>query len=191
MQAAGVIGITRVVMHPKEHLAALTPSGAALVLNTLRSANESRPVDALRLPAAGGAAAVLKAVDLEMAAQLIADTTAPWRAQACADQFDVAFQTLVDKQPAAGATATVTPFGQDTRSAGPSTVVDRTELLARSLAKRGPEAAAEPDASAAGRAPDKPGPTPKGAAKPTARKRTWRRSGGEPTHSSRRGTRNR
>ena len=34
MAEAGVIGIARVVMHTKEHLAALIPSGAALVLNT-------------------------------------------------------------------------------------------------------------------------------------------------------------
>ena len=36
MQDAGVIGIARVVMHNKEHLAALIPSGAALMLNTIR-----------------------------------------------------------------------------------------------------------------------------------------------------------
>jgi len=43
MIEAGVIGIARVVMHTKEHLAALIPSGAALVLNTLRWAARSAP----------------------------------------------------------------------------------------------------------------------------------------------------
>ncbi len=171
MQAAGVIGIARVVMHTKEHLAALIPSGAALVLNTLRWATEIRPLDELKLPAAGSAAAGLKPMELKMAAQLIADMTAPWKAQAYADQFGVAIQALVDKKLAAGDTATVTPIEQDTAPAGLSNVVDLTELLARSLAKRGPEVAAKPAASAAKRAPAKPAPPPKAAAKPAARKR--------------------
>ena len=36
MREAGVIGIARVVMHSKEHLAALIVSGPALMLNTIR-----------------------------------------------------------------------------------------------------------------------------------------------------------
>ena len=36
MLAEGVIGIARVVMHTKEHLAVLLPWGAALMLNTIR-----------------------------------------------------------------------------------------------------------------------------------------------------------
>ena len=51
MLEAGVIGIARVVMHTKEHLAALIPSGAALMLNTIRWASEMRPADELKLPA--------------------------------------------------------------------------------------------------------------------------------------------
>ncbi len=42
MQQAGVVGIARVVMHNKEHLAALIPSGPALMLDTLRWASEPR-----------------------------------------------------------------------------------------------------------------------------------------------------
>lgn len=37
----------------KEHLAALIPSGAALVLNTLRWAGDIRPLAELKLPAEG------------------------------------------------------------------------------------------------------------------------------------------
>src|SRR4051812_13601819 len=36
MAQAGVIGIARVVMHTKEHLAALMPAGPALMLETIR-----------------------------------------------------------------------------------------------------------------------------------------------------------
>jgi DNA end-binding protein Ku len=66
MQAAGVIGIARVVVHTKELLAALVPSGAALVLNTIRWAAETPPIDELKLPAASGTAAGLRPAELKI-----------------------------------------------------------------------------------------------------------------------------
>ncbi|HEY5285165.1 MAG TPA: Ku protein, partial [Polyangia bacterium] len=53
MREAGVVGIARVVMHTTEHLAALIPSGPALILNTIRWASEIRSVSELKLPADG------------------------------------------------------------------------------------------------------------------------------------------
>lgn len=50
MLGAGVIGIARVVMHDKEHLAALIPNGSALMLDTLRWTSEIRPADDLSIP---------------------------------------------------------------------------------------------------------------------------------------------
>ena len=57
MAAAGVIGIARVVMHTKERLAALIPDGDALLLNTIRWAEEIRPRDEIAFPPAGKSAA--------------------------------------------------------------------------------------------------------------------------------------
>ena len=137
MLEAGVIGIARVVMHTKEHLAALIPSGAALVLNTIRWASEIRPSDDLKLPAEGKTAAGLKPAELKMAAQLIGDMTGTWNSGDYADRFSAAVQELVHKKVAAGETETVTPLEELSSEAGPSNVVDLTELLARSLGKRG------------------------------------------------------
>ena len=138
MAEAGVIGIARVVMHTKEHLAALIPSGAALVLNTIRWASEIRPADELKLPAQGRAAAGLKPAELKMAAQLISDMTGPWKSEDYRDKFSDAVHELVNKKVAAGETETVTPFEDAPSEAGASNVVDLTELLAKSLAKRKP-----------------------------------------------------
>lgn len=135
MLEAGVIGIARVVMHTKEHLAALVPSGAALVLNTIRWAEEIRPLDDLKLPAQGKTAAGLKPAELKMAAQLISDMTHPWKSQDYSDQFSDAIQELVRKKVAAGDTESVTPL-ESAPDAVASNVVDLTELLANSLAKR-------------------------------------------------------
>ena len=70
MLEAGVIGIARVVLHTKEHLAALIASGPALMLNTIRWASEIRSAKELKLPGEGKAAANLKPAELKMATQL-------------------------------------------------------------------------------------------------------------------------
>ncbi|MEO8806341.1 MAG: Ku protein [Burkholderiaceae bacterium] len=150
MLEAGVIGIARVVMHTKEHLAALIPSGAALVLNTIRWASEIRPVDDLKLPAEGKKAAGLKPAELKMAAQLIGDMTGIWKSADYTDTFGAAVHALVNKKLAAGETETVTPVEDAALDAEPSNVVDLTELLAKSLGKRKP-ATSKPTRKAAAR----------------------------------------
>ena len=149
MFEAGVIGIARVVMHTKERLAALIPSGAALVLNTIRWAGEIRPMTALKLPAEGKTAAGLKPGELKMAAQLISDMTAPWKSGDYADKFSDAILSLVHKKVEAGETATVTTLEDAPSEAGASNIVDLTELLAKSLAKRKPGSGADEGCSSA------------------------------------------
>ena len=129
MLEAGVVGIARLVMHTKEHLAALIPSGPALMLNTLRWANEIRPWDDIKLPAEGRAS--LKPGELKMAAQLIGDMTEKWRPDAYADNFTEAIHALIAKRVASGQTEAVEPMEEAVPSGG--NVIDLTELLAKSL----------------------------------------------------------
>lgn len=142
MSEAGVIGIARVVMHTKERLAALIPSGAALVLNTIRWAGEIRSLAELKLPAEGKTAAGLKPGELKMAAQLIGDMSGPWKLDHYSDKFSDAILALVSKKVEAGETATVTALEDAPAEARANNVVDLTELLAKSLAKRKPGSSA-------------------------------------------------
>jgi len=157
MSEAGVIGIARVVMHTKEHLAALVPSGAALVLNTIRWAAEIRALDELRIPAAGKTAAGLKPAELKMARQLISDMTGPWDAQSYTDRFTLAVQALVSMKLAAGEAKSVAPLEETRSVAGMGNVVDLTELLAASLAKSKKGRAAATAAGHAAATAGKPG----------------------------------
>ena len=116
----------------------MIPSGAALVLNTIRWASEIRAVADLKLPAEGKTRADLKSTELKMAAQLISDMTGPWKSGDYSDKFSDAVQALVSKKVAAGQTETVTPLEDAPSHAGVTNVVDLTELLAKSLAKRKP-----------------------------------------------------
>src|SRR5262245_32018831 len=77
MARAALVGVARIVMHNKEHLAALRAAGPALMLGTLRWADEIRPLGQLDLPAAGRAS--LKNDELKMAEQLIGQMTTDWK----------------------------------------------------------------------------------------------------------------
>ncbi len=171
MLEAGVIGVARVVMHTKEHLAALIPSGAALMLNTIRWASEIRPADELKLPAEGKDAANLKQSEMKMAAQLISDMTGKWKAEAYTDHFSAAVGKLVQQKVKAGKTESVTPLENTLAEGGMSNVIDLTELLAQSLAKRNPAAAAKSSGDRKSGRSAKATLPKKAPAKPAARKR--------------------
>ena len=161
MLAHGVIGIARVVMHTKEHLAALMPDGPMLVLNTLRWASEVRKWDDLRIPAAGKSAANLKDAELKMAGQLVSELTVKWKAEAYHDNFAEAINNLIKAKVKAGKTHEVTPIESAVDTAAPSNVVDLTALLKNSLGKRKAPAqeaaaAAATPARKASRVPAKP-----------------------------------
>ena len=149
MIADDVIGIARVVMHTKEHLAALMPDGPVLVLNTLRWATEVRNWDELRIPPAGKAAANLKDGELKMASQLVKELTVKWKADTYHDHFAEAINKLIQAKVEAGNTHEVTPIESPVDSSAPSNVVDLTALLKNSLGKRRGAAEAVVEAAAA------------------------------------------
>ena len=132
MREAGVIAIARIVMHTKEHLAALMVAGEALVLNTLRWPDELRSPAGLALPGKRGAAADVKPAERKMAAQLVAEMTSPWKPDAYREHFGAAIRQLIKRKVAAGKAKQVAPLEEET-PARPSNVVDLTELLAQSL----------------------------------------------------------
>ena len=136
MKAAHVIGIARVVMHTKERLAALIPDGDALLLNTIRWAEELRPRDDLAFPAEGKGAPKAKEGELKMAVQLVRDMTGKWNPTDYADKFTTAIHALAAQRVKAGKTEKVTPLEDAGAATSASNVVDLTELLKKSLSSR-------------------------------------------------------
>jgi DNA end-binding protein Ku len=140
----GVVGLARVVLHTKEHLAALIPSGPALILNTLRWASEIRSTEGLSLPAAGRAATRLKPDELKVAGQLIQHLTSDWKPARYTDTFADAIRELVERKEKAGDTETVEPLETAQDADVASNVTDLAELLRKSLGKRKPAPARAP-----------------------------------------------
>lgn len=141
MEEAQVIGIARIVLHTKEHLAALMPAGDVLVLNTLRWPAELRDAGELELPAVD-AAAKPKPAEKKMAARLIEDMRMPWKPESYEDHFTAAIEKLVAHKIKAGDTEVVKPLESIT-DAEHGNVVDLTELLSRSLGAKRPSKATE------------------------------------------------
>jgi DNA end-binding protein Ku len=133
MSEASVLGIARIVMHNKEHLAALVPAGPALMLGTLRWSNEIRPAGELKLPSAGKGQ--LKDAELKMARQLIDEMTTSWKPEKYDDRFTDALRKLIAAKAKAGKTESVEPL-EEAPSYGDDNVIDLAELLKSSLGQR-------------------------------------------------------
>ena len=134
MVAEGVIGIARVVLRLKEHLAALVPAGPALMMSTLRWADEIRPWDELALPSEDSGQAKPKPAELQMASRLVKEMTDDWQPERYTDTFSETIKALLKKRRDAGETAQVEP--QEEAPDHSSNVVDLTELLKASLGGR-------------------------------------------------------
>ena len=179
LQRTQRIGVARVVIQTKQHLAALVPVGPGLVLNLLRWGADIRPWTELPLPSEDAKKAGLREHELKMAEQLVEDMSAEWDPDDYKDEFKDEILRLVDRKVAAGQTETVTQIepeeGQALESRG-AKIIDLTELLQRSLRKGGggKAAAASEDSDDEEEAPAATRPRPK--AKPRAHGKTAAKS---------------
>ncbi|MDR6534973.1 Ku protein [Variovorax soli] len=145
LQRTGRIGVARVVIQTKQHLAALVPVGPGLVLNLLRWGEDIRPWKDLPLPAEDAKKAGLAERELKMATELVEDMSSDWDPESFKDSFKDEILRLVDRKIEAGKTEAVAKLGPvEEQEARPSAkILDLTELLQRSLRKGSKAADAE------------------------------------------------
>ncbi len=136
-----LIGIARFVLHSKQHLAALVPSGPALVLNTLRWEAEVRTLEGLDLPPEGVRQAGVSAKEIEMAGRLVDDMSGAWKPADYTDSFRDRILALVQEKRDAGKLEDVSRPGEEPREGESAEIIDLTELLQRSLRRGGGGAA--------------------------------------------------
>lgn len=130
----GKVGIARVVISTKQHLAALMPKGQGLVLSLLRWEDEVRDVAGLAWP---GDEVKVSAAELKMAEQLVEAMAGDFQPDLFHDEFREKLMELVEEKARAGGLQAVKPLPGEEVEAASAEVIDLTELLRRSL-KGGP-----------------------------------------------------
>lgn len=138
----GKVGIANVVLRNKQHLAVVMPLGKALVMNTLRWADEVRGVEYLEMKEEALNADLNKR-ELDMAKRLVEDMTEAWDPTQFKDTFQDQIMDLVETKAREGKLEAVGGPEEtvDRRSAD---VIDLTELLKRSLAAKPAKGKAAP-----------------------------------------------
>ncbi|MCQ4288893.1 Ku protein [Pseudomonas stutzeri] len=128
----GKVGIANVVLRNKQHLAVVMPLGKALVMNTLRWAEEVRGLEYLEMKDEA-LNADLNPRELDMAKRLVEDMSDEWNPDQYKDTFQDQIMDLVETKAREGKLEAVggPEEAVDRRSAD---VIDLTELLKRSLA---------------------------------------------------------
>ena len=185
LQRTGKVGIARVVISTKQHLAALIPDGHGLVLNLLRWEDEVRDVAGLAWP---GEDVTVSAAELKMAEQLVDAMAGEWQPDLFHDEFREKLMALVEQKAREGGLKAVAPLPGEEVAAS-AEVIDLTELLRRSLqgnkpaapaaaparksAARREEAAANDEAAPVRKAAARKSPaTARASAKPASRRKS-------------------
>ncbi|CDS49006.1 Ku domain protein [Polaromonas sp. CG9_12] len=129
------VGVARVVLQNKQHLAALVPSGQGLVLNLLRWGEEIRSWEDLDLPPEGPQAAGVSGQELAMAKALIEDMRGNWDPHRFSNSFKKEILALVDRKVKAGQLQSAAKPEADAEETIPfgAQILDLGDLLQRSL----------------------------------------------------------
>lgn len=126
LKETGKIGIAKVVMRSRQHLAAVRPEGAVLMLEVMRFAEEISPATGLRVPETG-------AVDqrvMGMAKLLIEQMTHAWDPERYTDEYAEKLREVIDRKIKAGGKAL--PAAKKAKATA-SNVIDLAAMLQASL----------------------------------------------------------
>jgi DNA end-binding protein Ku len=137
LKDTGKVGIASVVLHNKQHLAALIPVGPALALNTLRWGDEVRDFSQFTFPDEDTKKAGVTPKELDMAKRLIDDMSDSWDPTKYHDTFRDDIMKLVDQKVKEGKIAEVMKFEEGGEEKASADILDLSELLKRSLKSGG------------------------------------------------------
>lgn len=136
LKQTGKIGIARVVIRVKQHLAALVCVGDTIVMNTLRYADEIRDAGELKIPAPDSKTATLTDKELKMAIALVEGMSEDWHPEEYHDTYREDVMALIEKKIASNETHSITVPTQEKERAASSNVIDLVSLLQASLGKK-------------------------------------------------------
>jgi DNA end-binding protein Ku len=135
------VGIAKVVIRSRQHLAALLAEGPVLVVNLLRFAHELRDLSALGAFADNTkSAAAVSPQELKMAERLVEAMVSEWNPQKYRDDYHEDLLKLIDKKVKSGHTKALPAAQRPPRPQAKGKVVDIMHLLRESVNKAGKSA---------------------------------------------------
>ncbi len=140
LRRTGKVGIARVVISTRQHLAALFPAEEGLVLELLRWHDEVRDTAGLPLPDAGETKVSER--ELKMAEQLVDELAGDWKPETFNDEFREKLEKVVEEKVRAGQGEHIMKPLEGEEVKPSADIIDLTELLRRSLRKGGAAEAA-------------------------------------------------
>jgi DNA end-binding protein Ku len=138
LRSTGRVAIAQVVIRTVQHLAAVTPVGRALMLNTMRYEDQLRSTDATDLPGEGLKGAGVTTKELDLAKRLIDDMAEHWKPSEFKDTYHQDLLKRINQKIKDGDTKQITEPDDDTATTPRSAqVIDLAALLQQSLRDHG------------------------------------------------------
>lgn len=129
------IGIANIVLHTRQHLAAVLPWDNVLILNLLRFHDELRDPSHVSAPMSDWKQLGLTQKELDLAAQLVKGMTGKWTPEKYHDTYRDDLLTLIGEKIAAGRTEEIgEPVTEKTPRRGE--IIDLMALLKRSVEEK-------------------------------------------------------
>ena len=133
LRATGRIAIAQVVIRTTQHLAAVVIDGPALMMITLRYANELRDAQGLEFPPESLAEAGVTPKEIDLAKRLIDDMSEAWQPAHFSDTYRDDLMKRIEEKIARGETQVITKADTAEPEPASAQVIDLTELLRMSL----------------------------------------------------------
>jgi DNA end-binding protein Ku len=135
---SGKVAIGSFVMRGRQHVCALLAQERVLLLNTLRFAEELRPVKELDLPPASARTAKISARELSMATRLIDEMSGAWKPDAFEDTYRKDLMRRIREKVRKRQTHVLTPPAEaEEEPRRTAEIIDLTAILRKSLESRG------------------------------------------------------
>lgn len=148
LERSGMVGIAQVVVRARQHLVALLPMGDMIVMNTLRYADELKPIDDFELPRSNSRKLALQEKEVDMALALVKGMAGAFEPDQYHDTYREDVMAVVQRKIKAKQTRLITePEPEEEAPAKSDNIVDLMALLRESVNSRGAKAPAKKTAA--------------------------------------------
>lgn len=143
LERTGKAAIATVVIRTRQHVAVVLPNEHALLLNTLRFADELKSPDELELPTSSRAVG-LSSSELSMAERLIKEMSGPWKPEQYRDTYRDDLMKRIQEKVRKHQTHSLTaPEPKARKTTQGAEIIDLMAVLKRSLKQSGGESGTE------------------------------------------------